>query len=135
MLETRSTVNIPLNGLQKNYKPTSSTAENGGYSASDGEKGIVGSGGNNGNAENNVVDIPEAVLEKLFRNYVFKQRRAGSKWFIFATFLCNIWILIIPHQSEVVPNGEYFELKAFIISLQLFAFLYLKRFSCFRSAH
>ncbi|XP_039952150.1 adenylate cyclase type 3 isoform X2 [Bactrocera neohumeralis] len=105
MLETRSTVNIPLNGLRKNHKPTSSTTENGGYNASDAEKGTVGSNGKNGNADNNVVDIPEAVLEKLFRNYVFKQRRAGSKWFIFATFLCTIWILIIPHQSEMVPNA------------------------------
>ncbi|XP_054082506.1 adenylate cyclase type 3 [Zeugodacus cucurbitae] len=110
MLETRSTVNIPLNGIQKNHKPTSpttTTTENGGYSASDAEKGIVGSDDSkNGSAEgNNVVDIPEAVLEKLFRNYVFKQRRAGSKWFIFATFLCTIWILIIPHQSDVLPNA------------------------------
>ncbi|XP_053957925.1 adenylate cyclase type 3 [Anastrepha ludens] len=106
---TKSTASIE-NGVQKscnNKTHTTATTENG-YNALAGEMvGDIGGSGESGEsavtAAGNTVDLPDAVLNKLFHNYFLKQRRAGLKWFLFTSILFNGWTLIIPHEQGLLP--------------------------------
>ncbi|XP_036321319.1 adenylate cyclase type 3 [Rhagoletis pomonella] len=107
MPETKSTASIE-NGVQKscnNSKHSNATTDNG-YNATAGGGGAAATDGDESAAAKttgNAVDLPDAVLDKLFHNYFLKQRRAGFKWFLFAAILFNGWTLIIPHEQNLVP--------------------------------
>ncbi|XP_067620996.1 adenylate cyclase type 3 isoform X2 [Eurosta solidaginis] len=102
MPATESTASIE-NGVQKNCKnntkqaltPTTTITRTmmNGHNVANGK-------GESAATSGNAVDLPDAVLDKLFHNYFLKQRRAALKWFLFAAILFDAWT-IVAQQIEL----------------------------------
>ncbi|XP_037927319.1 adenylate cyclase type 3 [Teleopsis dalmanni] len=71
----------------------------------------------------NSVQLPLSVLKKLYHTYSIKQRRGGLKWFLIASLLFNIWLLIIP-QGQCL-EALFVTMVVFCINLLICILLHL----------
>lgn len=76
-------------------------------------------GGNNNITPDNIDDVSNKVLEKLYHRYSIKQRRAGLGCFLAASILFDLWAIFVPQGQRLESLG-----KVKLFFFDLFIYLY-----------